>query len=619
MQSNRSTSTWELLESRRLLSAGALDPSFSLDGKAANPLRIGLGNDVHTLFAADVAVQSDGKTVVAGSLQREDFGGQSDFAVARFNFDGTIDKTFGDPRFPGVAFAHLGKRHGDDLAHAVAIQPDGKILVAGEASVSRTIHADGTDFAVARFLPDGKLDNSFDDDGMRTIHFNDFSNVNDIALQSDGKIVLAGRDYDLAVVADVDENFAVARLNPDGKLDGTFNGGGKKTIGFGQDEQAYGVTIDYSGTKSTNPNFGKILLVGETEGNGNEPAFATARLNTNGTRDITFHQDGTRVTRFIGIDSGAGRDVVVQPDGKYVIAGFADADASNDGINNQFALLRYLPDGELDTSFGGAGTGLVTTGFGGDDKAMHVMRSADGGLVAGGLVNGKFAMAAYSADGVLKTSFGQAGKVVTDFGADGLANGFVGMAKGPGKRIVMAGGERFKTARYLDEGANVVSVGSFDPNAAEGGSNTASIIVGRSEKLPVPTRVFFTLGGSARAPGSLPAAQIDYDVTGMTVTGPVISRAVGGNGLSNGYFVDIPANQTFTTVTLTPRDDSLAEGTETATFTIVPNPSYQLGNAASTTLDITDNDGVQSHSRAIARSQSERDGLFSDDLINDLI
>ena len=177
MQSNRSTSTWELLESRRLLSAGALDPSFSLDGKATNPLRIGLGNDVHTLFAADVAVQTDGKTVVAGSLQREDFGGQSDFAVARFNFDGTIDKTFGDPRFPGVAFAHRGKRHGDDLAHAVAIQPDGKILVAGEAAVSRTFHADGTDFAVARFLPNGKLDNSFDDDGMRTIHFNDFANV----------------------------------------------------------------------------------------------------------------------------------------------------------------------------------------------------------------------------------------------------------------------------------------------------------------------------------------------------------------------------------------------------------------------------------------------------------
>ena len=493
MNASRSTATFEALESRRLLSAaGTLDPSFSLDGIATNPLRIGRGNDVHLLFAADVAVQTDGKTVVAGTLRRADFSGQSDFAVARFNFDGSIDTTFGDPRFPGVAFAHLGKRHSADFANAVAIQSDGKILVAGSAEMSRKVHFDGDDFAVARFGPNGKLDPSFDGDGMRTIHFHDDSRVNDIALQSDGKIILAGVDGNFAFTTGNNDDFAVARLNPDGKLDGTFNGGGKKTIDFDDQETVHGVAIDYSGTKPSNPNYGKIVLVGETQGHESDPAFAIARVNTDGTLDKTFRGDGTGVNRFIGIDSLAARDVVVQPDGKYVLAGYADVDPAAKTSNNQFALVRYLPNGSVDSSFGGDGTGLVTTGFGGDDLGRHILRSADGGLIVGGIVNrSKFALAVYSADGILKSSFGQGGKVATDVGAGDFLE--LGMAKGPGKRIVLSGGHDFTTARYFDEGANVVSVGSFDPNAAEGGSNAASIIVGRSEKLPVPTRVFFTV------------------------------------------------------------------------------------------------------------------------------
>src|SRR2546430_2822465 len=103
----------ERLEQRKLLAAGALDTSFDGDGKAT--IRFGLSQAIpYTLDASDVAVQSDGKTVVAGTFRPVSGSGQQDFAVARFNLDGTLDQTFGDRRSKGIAFVHVGKRAGKD-------------------------------------------------------------------------------------------------------------------------------------------------------------------------------------------------------------------------------------------------------------------------------------------------------------------------------------------------------------------------------------------------------------------------------------------------------------------------------------------------------------------------
>jgi hypothetical protein len=180
-------------------------------------------------------------------------------------------------------------------------------------------------------------------------------------------------------------------------------------------------------------------------------------------------------------------------------------------------------------------------------------------------------------------------------------------------RFTIAGGDGFSAARFLDVGANVVSVAAPDPSASEGGSNRASITVARSESLPVPTRVFFSIGGTARRPGSTPSGGIDYTLAGMTVP----------NALIGTPYVDIPAGRMTATVTLTARDDAAVENLETATFTIAPNAAYELGTPATTTVSIKDNDGAaaspagasQALRLSLSRASQQR---FSENLLDEL-
>jgi uncharacterized delta-60 repeat protein len=191
--------------------AGTLDKSFSGDGKAT----VAVAN--FRLVAQDVAVQADGKTVIVGPATRNVSPPNPFFAVARLNLDGTPDTTFGDGGFAspsGVAFSTFrGSR--EHFTRAVAIQPDGKIVVAGEL---------GGEWAVARYLSNGTLDLSFDGDGVQTIGFN--SVVRDIAVQSNGKIVVVGTHLDGIVL--INFNIAIARLNPNGSFDRSFDGDGDR-------------------------------------------------------------------------------------------------------------------------------------------------------------------------------------------------------------------------------------------------------------------------------------------------------------------------------------------------------------------------------------------------------
>jgi len=170
---------------------------------------------------------------------------------------------------------------------------------------------------------------------------------------------------------------------------------------------------------------------------------------------------------------------------------------------------------------------------------------------------------------------------VTDFGLVDPSAG-MGLAKGTGmRRFVLASGTQFSTARFLDTGANVVSVGSFAPNAAEQGRDPATPFVTRTARLPFATPVFFSIGGTALGPTG-PANRIDYDLS---------DNFAFPGGAAPTPFVEIPAGQTFTTVTVTPRDDARRENRETAIFTIQPNAAYVLGTNPSATASIVDNDG----------------------------
>jgi uncharacterized delta-60 repeat protein len=458
------TVLFESLESRQLFAAGALDPSFSGDGITTFPFLNG-GRET----ATNVAVQPDGKTVVVGVSEIPVVGAMiRRFAVARFNVDGTPDRTFG-PQRTGKTTIQLTD-HDVAGANAVAIQPDGKIVVAGwlgersegllgigPAYNSPTYDGDPK-FAVVRLMPDGKLDKTFDENGKRSIDFE--GEVTAVALQRDGKILLVGEHYDGGLF-ESDTDFAVARLNPNGSLDKSFDGDGKKRIGFGNDD--YGRAIAVSGDK--------IVVAGVSGGlRGNRQThLVVARLNlSNGAMDKTFgpEHDGKVSTYFTGRRDVGANAVLVQPSGAVVVAGASgDLRIAN---GTDFMLARYTATGALDTTFGTAHTGFVEVGFGGRDKAFGLIRSAKGGLIAAGSSNGNFAVAGLSADGVLDVSFGRQGKVVT---AAKVPNGpttdsfdAVGVAAAPGKRFVIAGGATFTTARYLDTGALVLRDGVLDNN-----------------------------------------------------------------------------------------------------------------------------------------------------------
>ena len=448
------SSFFETMEGRQMFAGGGLDPSFSLDGKAA----VSFGNGV-TAVAKDVAVQPDGKTVVVG----EGFTGTGSafrnyFAVARFNVDGTPDRTFGPPSRTGRGlrdgkFLTSFSGGGATRAEAVAVQPDGKIVVAGQ-----TMSGGDSAFAVARYRVDGTLDTSFDGDGKLVIRFEN-AHATSIALQHDGKIVVAGGDWNGGIFSIGDTDFAVARLNPNGSLDRTFDGDGKKVIGFGAHDTVEAVAIDYTGTSASNANYGKIVLAGDHE-NLDYRGYAVTRLNTNGSVDRnfnyanSFNHDGKLIASFDGVTGSMLGGMIIQRDGKIVLAGTSGVMVG--GGAQQFAVARLNSDGWFDRSFGTRGT--VITGFGGSDIGGDVVQSADGGLIVGGTVNGKLALAGYTADGRLNPGFGGGGRVQLYHG-DVRYGGEIGLALAPGRKLVIAGGHGFAAARLLDNGGSL----EFDP------------------------------------------------------------------------------------------------------------------------------------------------------------
>jgi uncharacterized delta-60 repeat protein len=384
---------------------GSLDTSFDTDGKVVTDLGYPT-----TSGTGDVATQADGKVVVAGYSSN---GFNDDFAVLRYNADGTRDSSFGTG---GKALTDISGFIQGERARAIAIQPDGKIIAAGETTLSVT----GSDFALVRYNADGSRDNSFNDDGIVTTDFttNSFDFANAVTIQPDGKIVAAG-----VVSVNANFDFAIARYNPDGSLDTTFDGDGKVTTSFSANsDAAYAVVIQPDG---------KIVAAGNQSSN---PDFILARYNTDGSLDTSFDGDGRVTTDIMGTNDGAVA-LALQTNGKIVAAGGA-----YNGANYDFALVRYNTDGSLDTSFDT--DGKVTTNVLNGDSASGVVIQADGRIVVAGNSFGgsgnDASLARYNADGSLDASFGTGG--TRTFDMNGASNDFIyGVALDPNGKIVIAG------------------------------------------------------------------------------------------------------------------------------------------------------------------------------------
>jgi len=391
---------------------GDLDTSFGGDGKVTT----NFGSDSSVGYA--VAIQSDGKIVVAGY---SDNGSGHDFALVRYNTDGSLDTSFdGDGRVTTNADST-----GYEPGNAIAIQSDGKIVVAGDF-YNGSIY----DFAVVRYNTDGSLDISFDGDGMVTTDINSsYDKSHAVAIQADGKIVVAGFSIDQI------NDFAVVRYNIDGSLDTSFDDDGMVTTNFNNGSQGNDIAIQPDG---------KIVVVGYFTDPAS-PDFALVRYNTNGSLDTSFDGDGM-VTTALSIHDDDGYDVAIQPDGKIVVAGWSDTDS---GPN--FALVRYKTNGSLDTSFDG--DGIVTTDFGSYCKGRALSIQPDGKIVVAGTSYGlsaAFAVARYNTDGTLDTSFDGDGMVVTtDFGGYG-GEGHALSIQSDGKIVVAGSSEGdFAVVRYV--------------------------------------------------------------------------------------------------------------------------------------------------------------------------
>jgi uncharacterized delta-60 repeat protein len=265
---------------------------------------------------------------------------------------------------------------------------------------------------------DGDLDTTFGSGGIVITDFGGYDFASALALQSDGKILAAGTTRSGGPSGS--SNFALARYNSDGSLDTTFGTGGRVTTDSSGDGSALAIRSD-----------GKIVVAGEARG---ETSFVLAQYNSDGSLDTTFGSAG-KVVRS-DFSSSFHIALVLQPDGKIVIAG---------GRFSDFAQFRYNSDGSLDTTFGSGG--LVTTDFSGrDDEAYALAIQFDGKIVAAGRttttsgsVLSDFALARYNSDGSLDASFGTGGKVTTAFPSP-FPGAAYAMALQPDGKIVAAGG-----------------------------------------------------------------------------------------------------------------------------------------------------------------------------------
>jgi uncharacterized delta-60 repeat protein len=419
---------------------GDLDPTFDGDGKVTTHF-------VFTDEAHGVAIQADGKIIAAGVAICDPCAGPvtpHDFALARYNRDGSLDTTFdGD----GKVTTDFG--FNKDQAFAVAIQADGKIIAVGSANGPSTL-----DFALARYNPDGSLDVTLGGDGKVT---SDFAGGDDqaygVAIQADGRIVAAGVAFSPACLpcdTPPTENFALARYNTDGSLDPTFGLGGQVVTDFaGSYDEARGVAFQADG---------KIVAAGFALIRSFD--FALARYNTDGSQDSTFDGDGKVTTDFNLESVDLAYPVAVQRDGRILAGGswLWDAGDAPCCILREFFLARYNRDGSLDASFGDGGK--VSTDISEEDHAYGIAIQGDGKIVAAGCAQrcflpsarSDFGLARYNANGSLDTTFSADGKVITDFAGGGdQARGVA--IQGDGKIVaagsaLISGSYDFAVARY---------------------------------------------------------------------------------------------------------------------------------------------------------------------------
>jgi uncharacterized delta-60 repeat protein len=422
---------------------GGLDPTFGAKGLVKGLVDVRVGNQSG---AQDALAQPDSKVVLAGfAADSNPDTTSSDFLAIRLNRNGSLDQSFGAKGIVRTPIDPGGGKPRSADAIALALGPDGSIVLAGPAS-----YGSGSTFA--RYTPTGKLDTSFSGDGILTLDPALNVTVTDVAVQPDGKVVAVG-------TADSGSSFMVMRLLSNGALDGSFGAGGIVKTNFGAPAvgaRAAAVVVLGDGT---------IVVAGTRDSKGPEYAdVVVARYLPNGQGDPSFGSGGIVVTP--GPQAETATALAVAPDGKIVVAGTegppdlcpypsSGVPYRSSGLPcpppdvSNFHLVRYLPSGMLDRTFGGVG--VVTTSVTKYAVLHSVAVEPDGTILAAGIAQPdsvtyqdytKFAVTAYQDDGTLDKTFGIGGTRTYDVGGNSSRMGLAiqkAAARSGADRLVLAG------------------------------------------------------------------------------------------------------------------------------------------------------------------------------------
>ncbi|WP_052700177.1 putative Ig domain-containing protein [Methylocucumis oryzae] len=357
----------------RYNSDGSLDTEFNQTGTVLTALA---GVDDR---AFDLSIDDDGNLLVTGfSLTASNY----DFAVLRYLANGQLDASFGEQGVVTTDFGQANTALFGDRAYSVATQTDGKIIVAGFSSNGKS-----ENFALARYHQDGSLDTSFSGDGKLNTDLDGGAEFGQaVSLQDDGKIVVAGYDYQSA-----NTNFQLVRYTSQGTLDTSFGNAGKVSTDFdGKTDWAQDLAIQADG---------KLVVAGYNFSN-TSADFELARYNSDGSLDNSFSDDGKLTTDFnAGLDKA--QAIALQTDGKILVAGSSFNNGQWD-----FAVARYNNDGSLDTSFAGTGYVISDLSTGGNDLAYDLTLQSDGKIVVTGISDGQATVVRYLSDGRLDGYFG---------------------------------------------------------------------------------------------------------------------------------------------------------------------------------------------------------------------
>lgn len=356
----------------RVNSNGTVDSTFGINGSSI--FDVGGNQD----YVQDMKVLTDGSILVAGGA----YDGLADvnFAAAKLNADGVVDSSFG---INGRFVMSLYPEDGEDIANAVAVQPDGKIILAGSGYIPNV----GTHLAMLRLNENGTLDSTFGDNGM-VITNSGYENdvAYDILILSDGHILLCGYADALA------QQVLIEKFSETGALDSSFGTGGIALYDLNPgNDVAWAIRM--------HPN-GKIMAAGRKGAGNGKTDYMVMAINANGTLDTGFGIGGV-ASKNININDAA-LDMLIEPSGKIVLAG-----SSGGGLlgSQDFSICRFNENGSVDNTFGtnGATVSEIGTFF---SEAAAIGRQSDGKLVVAGKsadFDNDIALVRYFSDPVVAT------------------------------------------------------------------------------------------------------------------------------------------------------------------------------------------------------------------------